>query len=936
MEAAVALYQGEFLAGFHLPDCPTFEEWLLFKREHYQRLALESLSTLARVALAEGNYAKATTFARRQLEVDNLLESAHRQVMEALAKSGQRNAALAHYQKCREILIEELGAMPEEETEELYRQIRDGSLKAEPAAQPWSTNRIATNTVAPANDLPHLITPLLGRTVEMKWLHRSLGQEHQRLVTLVGPGGSGKTHLALHAAHVLQSQFPQGAYFVSLVAATSIQQVVGAIADGLKLTFQSSQLTQAQLIDYLRGRHLLLILDNFEHVLSATDVVSAILQQTPQVALLVTSRERLNLNGEQLLVLGGLKVPASSTHHTELEHYGAIQLFVQSAQRTVADFTLDSESGPYVAKIVRLLEGLPLAIELAAAWVRMLPSRTIAEEIEKNIDFLTAPYRNFPERHRSMRAVFDYSWHLASPVEQAAMRRLAFLVGGFDRKAAKEIAGVSLPVLLSLLDKSLLQSNGEGRYRWHPIVRQYAEERLDAERAEREEIWPRFGHYYLDMLQQRAEQITGRLQKQVLQEIDQELDNIQLLWQWIHDQGDLASLDMALYTLYQFYRIRGRLEELIELFDKAIAFLESHIDLKSGDPESGDLESSDLEGQEVYWHLLVFLASSLIYVAGYERAEGYLPRLLAHLRSDESPFLRAFSLKHHAMLFVHRGRFAEARQFYEQSLALYQVLGDENSQADVLNSLGVASNDLGEFSEAMRYLEESIALNRLAGNNAGLVYALSNRGASAYNIQQYAEARRFHSEALEAAREVEFRPGIMLCLLNLADVACGLREFETARSLAEEGLALTKKNHDPRQAVWARSDLGLAELGLGNVDAAREHFCRGIAAGLAIKVTPRALEAFVGLAHWMVQTGAFEDAIELLSFCLHHPNLQRKIRDRANRLVAVIQQRLDSERLAAACARGRVKSLEPVASEVLAAYNAVRTPPITIAIDAVW
>jgi predicted ATPase/DNA-binding SARP family transcriptional activator len=922
METAVALYRGEFLAGFHLPDCPEFESWLLFRREHLHRLAMEALSTLADASLAEGAYAKAADFARRQLELDNLHEAAYRRLMEALTRGGHRAAALAQYQKCRELLDEELGATPEDETEELLRRILDNELRAEPSQRSTTVARLLDSASVPSSNLPHLTTPLLGRSSELEWMVTRLGAEGMRLITLIGPGGSGKTRLAIHAAHALQPQFQHGVYFVSLVAATSLQQVIGAIADGLRLTFQSAQLTQAQLIDCLRNRHLLLILDNFEHLAHSVAVVEAILQGAPRVSVLVTSRERLHLHGEQLFVLGGLKTPESDAQHAEIAHYGAIQLFVQSAHRSVSNFVLDSSNSPHIARIVRLLDGLPLAIELAAAWVRVLHCQTIADEIEKDLDFLTANYHNFPERHRSLRAVFDYSWQLASADEQAALRRLAVFAGRFSRHAAAQIAGVALSDLLSLLDKSLLQSDGNEGFRWHPLIHQYAQERLEAEAADKEMVYPRYSRYYQTLLNQWALHIIGRRQKETLQAIEKDLDNILAILPRIRHSGDdVPEADMAVYTLYQFYRIRGRLEEFVEATEQGIRLLE---------------EGNAAGKMAIYWQLLAHQACALIHISRYDQADMLLQRILPNLQSVEYSFLKAFTLKHFAMLSIHRGRFAEARRLYELALSYFQNLGDLNAQADILNSLGVVSNDLGDFGDAIHFLEESITLNRRVGNVAGSVYALSNRGASAYNLERYAEAQRYHQEALQAAREVEFRPGIMLCLLNLADVAIGQRDYAQASELALEGLALTMKNHDPRQAVWARSDLGLAALGLGDEDAAHEHFCRAIATGLAIKVVPRTLEALAGLAQWRLRVGRTEEAAELLGFCLHHPNLQRKIRDRANRLLAVLETSLDAVCIEAAYGRGRAQTLEQISNAALLHYNGGDHSPIVAATDSVW
>lgn len=922
MESAVALYQGEFLTGFDLPDCPEFESWLLFRREHYQRHVMDALQRLAEVALVSGDYAKAIGFGRRQLEIDNLHEMAYRQLMLALARAGHRHKALAQYQQCFDRLQTELGVSPEQETVDLFIQIRDDAL---PPTDDFPTQNgmpVADAPPEPISNLPAITTPLLGRDAEMAWLIQRFTAAGERFVTVIGPGGGGKTHLALHTAHALQPHFADGVYFVSLVAATSREQVIGTIANALRLTFQSTQLTQSRLLDYLRERHLLLILDNFEHLADAVMVVDAILQHAPHVAMLATSRERLNLHGEQLYVLGGLGVPAPDAPYAEIGDSGAIQLFVQSAKRTTDAFALDDDNGLHVAKIVRLLEGLPLAIELAAAWIRILDCQTIAEEIEKSLDFLTSPYRNFPERHRSLRTVFDYSWQLASPLEQQAMRRLAVFAGSFTHRAAEEIGGANLAVLLSLLDKSLLQNDSSLRLRWHPLIHQYALEHLTAEPVEEAMVWQRYARYYFELLDKRSRQIRGSLQKQILLEIDEELDNIMAVLRHIGTvAADVPEDGMALVTLSQFFRIRGRLEELIESAEEIVHHLEAQ----------GNGEHNGL-----YWQLRLFLGCALVHVSHYDKAEIHLQAVLPHLDPEKQAYLRALCLQHQGTLFVHYGRFDQATVQYQQALNIFQALGDENAQADSFNSLGVASNDLGKYVDAVQHLDQSIELNRRVGNSAALAFALSNRGATAQNTHVYEEARRYHAEALTVAREVDFRPGVMLCLLNLADVAISLGELETACALGQEGLALTQENHEPRQAVWARTSLGRAELGRGNVAVAYEHFCRGIATGVAINVTPRVLEAMVGLVQWQVQEEEVEAAAELLGFCLHQPNLQRKIRERATVYFDMITQMLSETTHVAASTRGRSKALHQIAEEILLAYNKTHDQSIEIATETAW
>jgi tetratricopeptide (TPR) repeat protein len=423
---------------------------------------------------------------------------------------------------------------------------------------------------------------------------------------------------------------------------------------------------------------------------------------------------------------------------------------------------------------------------------------------------------------------------------------------------------------------------------------------------------------------------VGTLQKQTLEEIEQEIDNIHAVLRSLSSRGDdLAQDDLALYTCFQYARIRGRLDELVEITDSGLQLLEA----KSGTQEA--------PREHLYWQLLAYQACALVQVARYDRAETLFHRFFAADASHvtKGTFLYALALQHYGVLKLHQGNFVDAGEHHARALNYFEEVGNLNMQAVALNSLGVVYNDLGDYAAAMRYLERSAALNRQIGNRAGLVYALTNWGASAYNQANYAEADAYHAEALKVAREVDFPPGIMLCLLNLADTAIGLGDYARAHALAEEGLAHTKRSHDPRQGVWARSDLGLAALGVENLGAAHEHFCRGMAAGLAIQVVPRTLEALVGLAYWYVQHGDTDGAAELLGFCMNHPNLQQKIRGRANYLVNCAKVPNYAPVWQRGWERGRAKNLEEIVHAQLARYNASayrQGPPLTVEIDAVW
>ena len=372
------------------------------------------------------------------------------------------------------------------------------------------------------SNLPVPLTHFVGRQSEISKIARMLRADACRLVTLVGPGGIGKTRLSIEAARSFLPEmesgsfFADGIYFVplagvetaelkrSLAANDGHHPIAAALADVLDVSLNDPENPVGRLRNYLREKSMLLVLDNFEHLLDATDFLADLLAHAPKLHLLVTSRARLNIRGEQILPMRGLPVPVS-VDEADWREFGAIQLFEQTAQSVEPDFTILPGSETAVIRICRLVNGLPLGIELAATWVRMLSPAEIVHEIENNIRFLESTTTDVPERHRSLWAVFSYSWDLLSEEEQQVLRRLSVFRGGFDRQAAKEVAGASLGLLASFVDNSLVRrssvDSGHLRHELLEVLRIYAMDRLEEDAEMALATNAKHGHHYMNFLQ---------------------------------------------------------------------------------------------------------------------------------------------------------------------------------------------------------------------------------------------------------------------------------------------------------------------------------------------------------------------------------------------------------------------------------------------------
>jgi predicted ATPase/transcriptional regulator with XRE-family HTH domain len=419
------------------------------------------------------------------------------------------------------------------EDQSTFIKVARGELNLERMAAPVPAQAIQAVPTGPSGQmsgsLPRALTPFIGRELELAALSQLLGDPQCKLLTIIGPGGIGKTRLAIEAAQHAVDLFPDGVWFIPLISLNSPTLIVPAIAEALNVSFQFRSTNPTQLLRYLHPQKALLLIDNAEHLLDGVGVFAEILEECPQVKLLVTSRERLNLLSEWVFEIQGLPVPASDQVE-KIEDFSSVALFLQSARRVQAGFEIREVDRKWVQRICRAMEGMPLGIELSTAWVGLLSCQEIAKEIEHKLDFLCVSMRDLPERHRSLRATLDHSWKLLKDEERLVLSRLSVFRGSFSLEAAQEICGASLVLLSSLKNKCLLYRTEQGLYHLHEIIRQYAEGKLAEDPGENERVKDRHAAYYVQCLAKWEKALQSSRQLETFDEMAQVIDNLSQGW----------------------------------------------------------------------------------------------------------------------------------------------------------------------------------------------------------------------------------------------------------------------------------------------------------------------------------------------------------------------------------------------------------------------
>lgn len=675
-----------------------------------------------------------------------------------------------------------------------------------------------------ANNIPSPTTLFIGREQELAQIDRLLTDPRCRLLTLVGPGGIGKTRLSMASAALQlelagnDDRFTNGIYFIPLAPLTDVSHIAPAIAETLQFSFYENSPPKKQLIDYLHHKKMLLVLDNFEHLVQGADLLSELLTEAPGLTLLVTTRERLNLQSEWTLTIKGMGYPVTDTAALgeDIESYTAVKLFLNGIQRLNPNFTVAPADRPAIAQICRLLDGLPLGLELAATWTRVLSLREIAQEISTSLDFLSSNLRDRPQRHQSLNAVFDHSWLLLTPEEQTIFKKLSVFCSPFTLKAGQAVASASIAQILALIDKSLLKQEGN-RYEVHSTLRQYLINKFAENPAEKTAVEQAYCHYFAGFVADQRTRLRGPAQKSALFEIAGEIENIRAGWQFAlaYRLDDL--LPKYMDTLYHFYWIRGWNQVGAATFREAVSALTVGLPLQPGGQtavllarimarqgafdyrlgladKAGRLLQESLNIFQQYnvinemSYVYTFLGATAYLQGDNDAAEHLLQQSLTYAQTTRSQIDTTLAYHHLGLVAQARHDYEAARQYHQHSLDLAQTLEEPFGIAIALNNLGMVAYNLGQYDQAHDLHRRSLALRREINDQWGIATTLNSIALVAYSQDKMELARQFLLESLSLYREVGDKRRTAVTLNDLSVVATALNQPQEAARLHQESL----------------------------------------------------------------------------------------------------------------------------------------------------
>ena len=840
-------YRGDFLAE------DIYEDWTAIARDQFEQQHLESLLHEADCHVRMGVYQRAIELCDLALSKRDHYENAFRKKMLYQYYSGNGSDALATYEQCKIQLATSLDSKPADETNELRDLIVRGKIPLPSKAIP--------------NNLPGHRTTFVGRQKEIDQLEEMLTDRTNRLLTLLGPGGIGKSTLSIHVAQraLDREEFKDGIFFIPLAHLTQADHIVSAIAQKLNFSFYGNADPEDQLLAYLSSKQMLLILDNFEHLQMGASMASKMIEQTKHLRLLITTRERLQVAGECLLEISGLTYPddQSAIQPNEIRACDSVKLFIQLAKRLRTDYNPADEELVEIGQICQLLNGIPLAIELSAPWIRLYSPKQIVDEISKSVDFLSSDLNDVTERHQSIRAVFEQSWSLISDEERQIFAALSVFQGGFSTDAAVDIAQTAPSMLISLMDKSFITSQQHGRLNIHELLRQFGAEKLASHPKRLKNARARHGQFFLSKLSASSDDMKNANQKNRIDEIQSDLENNRAAWDWGIENQEIEPIEWALDSLFYFFDIESRISEGTEMFENANSMTDKALAIRIA-PRLG-------------W--FVFRLGQ------FERAEKLFKESL-HL-AEENRLEReiAFTSNYLGILKRVKGEKKFAEALHTRDLQISTELQDTFGIARASNNLGIVKQEQGLYDDAKILYQEGLTLFETLGNQLGISKAYNNLGVIERLQGNALGAQELYEKTIDIDRAIGDQFGISITLLNLGNTARDLGDSEKAKMHYEEALEIAETIGEKFSIAILLSLLSVIAFEQEQITYACDLAVQSLQTSQEIDALPITLETLVNSANLLNEYLEPLEMIQLLSAIQDHPSVSEAVRTEATNLL---------------------------------------------------
>jgi DNA-binding SARP family transcriptional activator/predicted ATPase len=855
----LALYRGDFLTGFTISESRGFEEWVTMWRERLHRLAEQGYAAVVQHTLDTASYSQGIELAERWVGINPLNETAHSQLMQLYLRAGHKHLALGQYEKCRHILHTELHIVPTTTTQNLAQKARE---------QPFP----------PPTKLPNYPTPFIGRNQLTSQLTNQLIKQTatNQLTTLLGMGGSGKSRLAVETANHIAKQhagrFLDGIFFLNLVNVGDAEAFANNLATFFDLKLAGSRSAWLQLHEFLSDKEMLLILDNFEQLLGHTIILNflgELLDAKTTSRILVTSRDALGVNNEVLIPVGGLDFPQEMGFDLS---YEARDLFMDRAERVLGKALTGDAALNGIYQIAQAVDGIPIALELAAGMTAHRTPTEIAFAIAQDTDTLATTMRDIPQRQRTIRTLFEHSWRLLPPSTQTTLLQLAVFPNDFDHSAVTAITHATATDLATLLRQALVQENESGtRMALHPLVRQFTHEKLATSGNLAHDTRHQHARYFTDFLMQYHLHFNSPQQKQALDQITQEIENVRQCWHTIYTLPDMALMLPALKVIYLFFLTRGWVVELESLFAQAKQTLAKTVGL----PPNLTGETAEIVGKLYHFHGWVMYRLGRL-----QQAETMLFDSLHHFeRIQAEPEIAA--VQHHlATLLRNQGKYEQALVHAHEALRWWKKLDKPRSALNSMISVGNTYAIMGDLPQARAYLLDAYEMVQEMNLPISVASILNDLGEVVLALPDYEAAYKYFAEALPIYRHHQEMMGVGMTLSNLAQAAFHLGDAEGAVRYAEESKIICQELKNPRLLSYPICTLALVATAKGEMAEGLRLFQSSLSLANGIGYKPKVALILVDMAGWMVKAGELELAILLYAFATEEQLLKPVVRER--------------------------------------------------------